>query len=254
VSDDVTTAYFEGEPPRVLAHRGLALEAPENTLLAFAKAVAIGVTHVETDVHVSHDGVAVIAHDPSLERVAARPVRVDQLTMPELRRVELGEGQGFASLVEALDGFGETRFNIDVKTEGAVAPTIEAVLRTRAADRVLLTSFSERRRLRLAAAIPGVATSAGGSGVLAACSAALSGNRALLRRALRGARALQIPERANGIRLVTPRFLRALHELGVELHVWTVNDPIDMRRLLALGVDGLVTDRADIALELLAEH
>jgi len=254
VSDDVTTGYFEGERPRVLAHRGLALEAPENTLLAFAKAVAIGVTHVETDVHVSHDGVAVIAHDPTLERVAARPVRVEQLTMPELRRVELGEGQGFASLAEALDGFGETRFNIDVKTEAAVAPTIEAVRRTRAADRVLLTSFSERRRLRLAAAIPGVATSAGGSGVLAARSAALSGNRALLRRALRGARALQIPERANGIRLVTPRFLRALHEVDVEVHVWTVNDPIDMRRLLALGVDGLVTDRADIALELLAEH
>lgn len=254
MSDGVTTAYFEGEPPRVLAHRGLALEAPENTLLAFAKAVAIGVSHVETDVHVSHDGVAVIAHDPSLERVAARPVRVDQLTMPELRRVELGEGQGFASLAEALDGFGETRFNIDVKTEGAVAPTIEAVLRTRSADRVLLTSFSERRRLRLATAIPGVATSAGGSGVLAARSAALSGNRALLRRALRGARALQIPERANGIRLVTPRFLRALHELDVETHVWTVNDPIDMRRLLALGVDGLVTDRADIALELIAQH
>lgn len=254
MSDGVTTAYFEGEPPRVLAHRGLALEAPENTLLAFAKAVAIGVTHVETDVHVSHDGVAVIAHDPSLDRVAARPVRVDQLTMPELRRVELGEGQGFASLAEALDGFGETRFNIDVKTEGAVAPTIDAVLRTRSADRVLLTSFSERRRLSLAAAIPGVATSAGGSGVLAARSAALSGNRALLRRALRGARALQIPERANGIRLVTPRFLRALHELGVETHVWTVNDPIDMRRLLALGVDGLVTDRADIALELIAQH
>ncbi|MCM3656876.1 glycerophosphodiester phosphodiesterase [Agromyces mediolanus] len=254
MSDDVTTAFFEGEPPRVLAHRGLALEAPENTLLAFAKAVAIGITHVETDVHVSHDGVAVIAHDPTLERVAARPVRVDQLTMPELRRVELGDGQGFASLVEALDGFAETRFNIDVKAEAAVAPTIEAVRRTRSEDRVLLTSFSERRRLRLARAIPGVATSAGGSGVLAARAAALSGNRTLLRRALRGARALQIPERASGITLVTPGFLRALHDVGVEVHVWTVNDPLDMRRLLALGVDGLVTDRADIARELIDEH
>ncbi|MFK4729347.1 glycerophosphodiester phosphodiesterase family protein [Agromyces mediolanus] len=254
MSDDVTTAYFEGGIPRVLAHRGLALEAPENTLLAFAKAVAIGVTHVETDVHVSHDGIAVIAHDPTLERVAGRPVRVEQLTMPELRRVELGDGQGFASLAEALDGFGETRFNIDVKTEGALEPTIEAVRRTRSADRVLLTSFSEARRRRLAAALPGVATSAGGSGVLAARSAALSGSRPLLVRALRGAHALQIPERANGIRLVTPRFLRALHDVGAEMHVWTVNDPIDMRRLLALGVDGIVTDRADIALELLAEH
>lgn len=253
MSDRVVSAYFDGRPPRVLAHRGLALDAPENTLLSFARAIAIGVTHLETDVHVSADGVAVIAHDPSLDRVAGRAVRVDQLTMAELRRIPLGDDQSFASLEEALDGFGEARFNIDVKTDAAVEATIESIRRTKAAERVLLTSFSERRRLRLVAALPGVATSAGGSGVLAARSAALLGSRSGLLRALRGARALQIPERAGGLRLVTPRFLAALHRVDVEVHVWTVNDPLDMRRLLALGVDGLVTDRADLALAVIAE-
>ncbi len=254
MSESVVSTYFDGEPPRVLAHRGLALDAPENTLLAFAHAVAIGVTHIETDVHRSHDGVAVVAHDPTLARVAGRSVRVDQLTMPELRRVELGQAQGFASLEEALDGFGETRFNIDVKSDAAVQATLDAVRRTRSADRVLLTSFSERRRRRLAAGLHGVATSAGGRAVLAARSAAMSGGRGMLLRALHGARAVQIPERAGALRLVTPRFLAALHRVGVEVHVWTVNDPVDMRRLLGLGVDGLVTDRADLALAAVAEQ
>lgn len=114
--------YFDPARPRVLAHRGLALEAPENSLLAFAHAIALGVQHIETDVHVSADGVAIIAHDPDLSRVAGRPTRVDELTVAELARVELGEGQHPPTLAEALDAFPETRFNIDLKTAGAVAP------------------------------------------------------------------------------------------------------------------------------------
>ena len=114
--------YFTPALPRVIAHRGLHLEAPENTKLAFLRALSLGVTHLETDVHVSADGVAVVSHDPDLSRVAARKVRVDQLTMAELSRVDLGAGQGFSSLADVLDAFPEARFNIDVKTAGAVAP------------------------------------------------------------------------------------------------------------------------------------
>ena len=131
----------------MLAHRGLALEAPENTLLAFAHAVTIGASYLETDVHLTADGIAVVSHDPSLRRVAGRDVDVSKLTMAELRGVDLGHGQGYCSLEEALDGFGETRFNVDVKVEAAVAATVHAVQRTRAGARVLLTSFSDRRRL-----------------------------------------------------------------------------------------------------------
>jgi glycerophosphoryl diester phosphodiesterase len=247
----VPSTYFDPPRPRVLAHRGLALEAPENTLLSFAHAVGVGASYLETDVHLTADGVAVVSHDPSLRRVAGRDVDVSRLTMAELRRVDLGHGQGYCSLEEALDAFGETRFNIDVKAETAVAATVDAVQRTRAGARVLLTSFSDRRRRRLGELVPDAVTSAGRAGVIRARRAAFAGADAL-RRALRGAAALQVPERVGPVRFVTSRFVERVHEAGVEVHVWTVNDPADMVRLLDLDVDGLVTDRADLALPLVA--
>src|ERR1700712_4043685 len=103
-----TSGFLSPERPRLFAHRGLALDAPENTLLSFARAVAVGATYVETDVHASADGIAVISHDPDLTRVAGRKVRVEQLTLAELHRIDLGHGQGFSSLAEALDAFPET--------------------------------------------------------------------------------------------------------------------------------------------------
>jgi glycerophosphoryl diester phosphodiesterase len=248
----VASTYFDPPPPRVLAHRGLATEAPENTLLAFAKAAAVGTAYIETDVHVSSDGIAVVSHDPSLARVAARKVDVAQLTMAELRLIDLGHGQGFASLEEALDAFPDLRFNVDVKVAGAVTPTVAALQRTRAASRVLLTSFSDPRRRRLGALVPDAVTSAGRAGVIRSILAALVGRRGAMERALRGAAALQVPERVGPVRLVTRRFVSAAHRAGAEVHVWTVNDPADMERLLDFGVDGLVTDRADVAIPLIA--
>jgi glycerophosphoryl diester phosphodiesterase len=246
------STFFDPARPRVLAHRGLALEAPENTLLAFAKAAATGAAYIETDVHVSSDGVAVVSHDPSLARVAARKIAVAQLSMAELRRVDLGHGQGLVSLEEALDAFPDLRFNVDVKVEGAVAPTVAAIRRTLAASRVLLTSFSEGRRLRLAALVPDAVTSAGRAGVIRSRLTSLRGSRSRLTQNLRGAAALQVPERVGSVRLVTARFVELVHDAGAEVHVWTVNDPADMERLLDLGVDGLVTDRADVAIPLIA--
>ncbi len=243
--------YFQAPPPRVFAHRGLALEAPENTLLAFAKALAVGVDFVETDVQVSADGVAIVSHDPLLDRVAGREVRVDQLTAAELRRIDLGHGQGFPTLAEALDAFPQARFNIDVKAEGAVLPTAEAIRAQRATGRVLLTSFSEARRLAAVRELPGVATSAAmgtAARMLAASKAGLGGRVA---RILRSVDAVQFPERWKGVRVITPRLIRQAHAAGVEVHVWTVNDPADMTRLLDGGVDGIVTDRADLAMAVL---
>ncbi|MCU1543594.1 MAG: glycerophosphodiester phosphodiesterase [Microbacteriaceae bacterium] len=236
----------------MLAHRGLALEAPENTLLAFVAAIGLGVTHVETDVHASSDGVAVIAHDPDLQRVAGIEGRVGRLNFRELRQIDLGHEQGFASLAEALDVFPETLFNIDIKSMDAVAPTIAAIRDARAVDRVLVTSFSERRRRAAVRALPGVATSASSSVFASALAAARSGATPLLRRILRDIDAVQVPETYSGVRIVTKRTVAQLHSAKVEVHVWTVNDAPDMHRLLDLGVDGIVTDRADIALGVLA--
>lgn len=247
----MASTYFDPPTPRVLAHRGLALEAPENTLLAFSKAAAAGASYVETDVHVSHDGEAVVAHDPDLRRVAGRRVRVAQLTLDELRRINLGQGQGYCSLEEALDAFPDLRFNIDLKVEGALAPTVAALRRTGAASRALLTSFSDARRRRAARLAVDAVTSAGRAGVIRALLAAPFGP-AVMGRAVRGAAALQVPERVGPLRIVTRSFVERAHGAGLEVHVWTVNDPADMSRLLDAGVDGLVTDRADLAVPLAA--
>ena len=238
--------------PRVFAHRGLSLEAPENTLLSFLRALSSGATHLETDVHVSRDGTAVISHDPDLVRLGGRNLRVDQLTMAELRRIDLGAGQSFVSLGEALDAFPEARFNIDGKAAGAAAPTARAVLDAGALRRVLVTSFSEERRRRTAALLPGVATSASSPVLVKALVATRLGLTGGAGRVLRGFAAVQVPERYGRVRVVTPRFIRAMHANGVEVHVWTVNEPAEMNRLLDLGVDGIVTDRCDLAVEVIA--
>ena len=238
----------------MLAHRGLAVSAPENSLLAFQHAVELGIDHVETDVHASRDGHAIVAHDDDLSRVGGVAARVDALTAAQLSRVDLGGGHHVPTLVEALDAFPETRFNIDLKSEAAIAPTVEAIRVTGAEHRVLLTSFSEQRRREALRLLPGVATSASGPRFAAALLASVVRATPLVRRALRGLHAVQIPERAIGLTTVTPSRIRAFHAAGVEVHVWTINDPADMSRLLALGVDGIVTDRADLALAVIAER
>lgn len=243
------SSYLSPASPRVFAHRGLAVDVPENTMLAFAKAVATGAQYVETDVHASLDGVSVVAHDPSLTRVAGRDLKVEQLTMAELRRIDLGDGQGFCSLSEALDAFPETRFNIDVKSRGAVLPTVRAIRDLSATDRVLVTSFDEKRRAATVEQLPGVASSASARRFLVALLSAKTGISPATRRALSGLVAIQVPEKALGLRVTTQRVIHRVHALGLEMHVWTINEPQRMRHLLDLGVDGIVTDRADLALE-----
>jgi glycerophosphoryl diester phosphodiesterase len=246
--------FLDGPRPRIIAHRGLALDAPENTLLAFLKALSAGATHLETDVHCSADGVAVISHDPDLTRMAGRNLRVEQLTVAELRRIPLGNGQNLPSLAEALDAFPEARFNIDIKDERAAAPAAAAISAARATDRVLLTSFSAARRTAAAAALPGVAVSPAVSEILPALLGAKLGIRRLTARALRPFAAVQIPERRGPLRLVTRRTVQAVHRTGVEVHVWTVDDIATMSRLLDLGVDGIVTNRCDLLKDLVTSR
>jgi glycerophosphoryl diester phosphodiesterase len=233
----------------VLAHRGLAIEAPENTLLAFAKALAVGVTHVETDVHVSADGVAMISHDPDLRRLLGRRATIAHLTSTELRRLDLGFGQAYCSLAEALDGFPDLRFNIDIKIGGAVGPAVEAIREAGATRRVLIGSFSPGRRTAAVRMLPGVATSISARGAVGSVAAARAGSLPILRRILRDVQAVQLPVSVLGMPAFTPRTITAFHDAGVEVHAWTINEPAEMDRLLELGVDGLVTDRSDLAIE-----
>jgi len=238
----------------VLAHRGLAVDAPENTLLAFARALAAGVTHLETDVHASADGVAILSHDPDLFRLTGRRVRIDQLTASELARIDLGESQTFVTLSAALEAFPDARFNIDIKAAAAAVPAIEAIRGAHAERRVLIGSFSNARRLAVVRRLPGVATSVSSRGAVIATWAGALGLRRMVRFALRGVQAVQLPVRVLGVRTTSPRVIAAYHSAGVEVHIWTINDPAEMTRLLDAGVDGLVSDRADIALEVLVKR
>jgi glycerophosphoryl diester phosphodiesterase len=250
-TDATDPGFFAGLPPRVLAHRGLALEAPENTLLAFRAAVSVGATHLETDVHASADGIAVISHDADLLRSAGVAMRIDQLTLAELQEIDLGSAQTIPTLAEALAAFPEARFNIDLKSDAVVGPAVDAIRASGATNRVLVASFDNRRRRRAIRALPGVATSASTLPVAAALLAGALGLTPLARWLLRHVQAVQVPERLRGVRVISPRMVRVLQSAEVEVHVWTVNDRADMRRLLDIGVDGLITDRADLALELL---
>lgn len=240
-------AFFAESPPRIFAHRGLALEVPENTPPAFRAALKAGATHLETDVHASADGIAVVSHDPDVKRVSGHEASVEQLSMAELRAIDLGGGQGFVSLSEVLAEFPHALFNVDVKSSRAVEPAARAILAAGATDRVLITSFSLRRRRRTVTLLPGVSTSASSVQVLCAFVGARLRIAPLIRHVARAVDALQLPERYGRFRLVTPRTVRAWHAAGLEVHVWTVNDLADMRRLLALGVDGIITDRCDLA-------
>lgn len=251
--------YLAPPRPRVLAHRGLALDAPENTPLAFAYALSAGASYLETDVHLSADGVVVASHDGDLGRLAGSDARVGSLTMAQLARIDLGAGQSFASLLQLLDGFPDARFNIDVKERAAAVATAAVIVEQRAVHRVLVTSFDEGTRQAALAAFdalgsPRPATSASQRGVVLALLGARLGLRPLVRRALAGVDAVQVPERQGPLRVVTPRFVRAVHATGAEVHVWTVNSPDAMRRLLGMGVDGIVSDRADLALEVVGER
>ncbi|SIR58676.1 glycerophosphodiester phosphodiesterase family protein [Microbacterium sp. RURRCA19A] len=255
--------YLSPAPPRVLAHRGLvtaddaAHGAVENSFAAVAAAHAAGVAYVESDCHLTADGVVILFHDDDLSRVTGDPRKIADVRLPELEDLMAGRG-GLVTLPQALEAFPDVRFNLDVKAEAAAEPVGRLVAPH--AERVLVTSFSDdRRRAALAAARTAgaalrPATSPGSSTVARLVAARRLGLRATVRRLLTDLDALQIPERQGPVRIVTRGLVDAAHAAGVEVHVWTVNDPEDMQRLLDLGVDGLVTDRADVALAVVNER
>lgn len=255
----MTHPWFAGTTaPRVLAHRGLvtaddaAHRVVENSFMAVAAAHAAGAVYVESDCHLTADGVVVLFHDDDLSRVTGDPRPVADVTARELEALMADRG-GLVTLAQALTSFPTVRFNLDVKAEAAAEPVGRSVARE--AHRVLVTSFSdERRRRAMDAAISagGQPATSAGTGTITRVLAALAvRSESRLKRALADADALQVPERQRGIRIVTPRLIAAAHRHDVEVHVWTINDPDTMRRLVTMGVDGIVTDRADLALDVL---
>jgi len=247
--------YFDLGAPIALAHRGFSLDGLENSMAAFEAAVDLGFSYVETDVHATSDGVAVAFHDRSLDRVTDSRGLVGNLRWAQVRRARIGGREPVPTLAELLHTWPRLHVNIDVKSAAAVGPTVDVIERESAHDRVCVTSFSDARRLATLRRLTRPVATSGGTGVVRRfVLGTMVGLPGVARRALNGVNGLQVPERAVGLRVVSPHTLDAAHAAGTQVHVWTVNDPADMRRLLDLGVDGLVSDRADLLRDVLRER
>ena len=245
-------AYLSPALPRIFAHRGFAKNNAENTLEAFKSALFAGATHIESDLQVTRDGVAVLFHDDDLLRVAGLPLKISQLTSSQLQDLVLIDGGFIPTLEQALTAFPGARFNLDFKVWGVVEPATEVINRLRANNRVLVASFSERRRAAALKQLEGkVASSAGSARVLGLYIAYLLGFKALIKRLARPVQLLQLPVKAGVMRFDNPRFIAAMAKAGLEVNFWTINEPAEMTRLIGLGAHGIVTDRADLAVNTL---
>ena len=259
----MTNPFFgEGPKPRIFGHRGFvpaeraAAGIVENSREAVAHALAAGAEFVEADCQLTSDGHVVFFHDSTLSRTLGDSRRIAVVTLAELTELMADRG-GLLTLEEAITDFPEVRYNLDMKS-AEVAEPAGTIIGERAPDRVLISSFSDGLRLRALAAAQAAsptgelpATGAGQRAIVKVLTAVAMRSQPLLDRAFAGLDALQIPVKQGPVRVLSPRLLGEAHARDVEVHVWTVNDPQLMRELVALGVDGVITDRTDLAVSAL---
>jgi len=244
-------AYFDTDGTiAALAHRGFSLDGLENSMAAFQAAVDLGFRYVETDAHGTKDGVAVALHDAALTRTTDGHGDVADLTWDEVKGAKIGGVEPVPLLEDLLGTWPDLRVNIDVKAASGVAPVAAAIERTHAHHRVCLASFSTARREATAALLSKpVATSAGTREAAAFFAAGFVG--ATMDAPLVAVDAVQVPASIGPFRVLTNRHVESAHSAGKLVHVWTINERSEMERLIAIGVDGIVSDRADLLKELL---
>lgn len=246
--------FLDHPGPIAFAHRGGAAEAPENTMVAFERAVALGYGYVETDARITADGVLVAFHDARLDATTDRRGVVEQLRWDEVARARVGGVAPIPRLDEVLLTWPDLRVNIDPKSDAAVAALVALIEKNRVLERVALAAFSEARLARLRSALgPGLCTALGPVGVAALRMASLGVPGAARAARSRGACA-QIPPNRQRIPLADARLVATAHRLGLPVHVWTIDEPVEMHRLLDLGVDGLMSDRPEVLKQVLLDR
>jgi glycerophosphoryl diester phosphodiesterase len=262
--------FLDHPPPVVFAHRGGAALWPENTLRSFQGALDLGVRYLETDVHTTRDEVIVCFHDATVDRTTDGTGRVRDKTLDELRRLDAGyrfspdgrsypfrgRGDTVPTFEEALALHPEARFNVEIKQRepDMVARLFRFIEERELHDRVLVAAADDRVGDAFRAVARGrVRTSAGIRGVQAFWAASLTGAHRFMRFDFD---ALQVPPchpTRPWLRVVTRRFVEAAHHHGIRVHVWTIDDPDEIRRLCALGVDGIMSDRPDVLVDVVRE-
>ena len=259
-------SFFDSTRPLVFAHRGGCALGPENTIATFDLGMASGADGLELDVHLSKDGVAVVCHDDTLERTTSGSGLVRGLTAAELAQVDAGcrfadangaypfrgRGVGIPRLRDVLLRYPTARVIVEMKVDDAEMgrAVVEDVRAAGAADRVCAAGYGQRSIEAVRNALPDLATSASHPEVHVALYRSWIGWP--VRRPPYGA--YQVPERAGLIRVVSPRFVRHAHRAGTRVQVWTVDREADMRRLLQWGVDGLISNRPDVAVRVRDEE
>lgn len=214
---------------------------------AFEQAVGLGYHYLETDLHATRDGVVIAFHDNRLDRVTDRTGVVAQLPWSEVKKAKINGHEPIPLLSEVLERFPDVRLNLDIKADNGVAPTADVLRETKAIDRVCVSSFSQRRVWRIRRELGERLATGFGQAEIARL------RFAPFRLSSPGA-CLQIPEVYGKIRVLTPGLLRRAHALGKQVHVWTIDDPAAMHRLLDVGVDGIMTDRTDLLRDVLIER
>lgn len=250
----MAVGFFSRPRPRLFGHRGASGEAPENTLEAYRRAIEDGAGYLELDVHATRDGHVVAIHDDTVDRTTDGSGEVRGFTLEELRRLDAGSrfekdgahphrGRGVVvpTLEEILDAFPTVPLNVEVKQkEPAIEEVVVRALEARGRlDDVVLAAEDDAVMKRLHAAAPAGWFSFSADEAMGLWQTILSDELARYRPP---GHALQIPPRFAGVEVVTPESVAAIHALGVEIHVWTIDEPDEMERLLALGVDGLMSN------------
>jgi glycerophosphoryl diester phosphodiesterase len=255
--------FFAGPTPRLFAHRGASGEAPENTLTAFQRAVALGMEYAELDVHASRDGVVVVNHDATLERTTNGHGQIRELSLAELQTFDAGYhfssdgGQTFPfratgvripTLGEILERFPTLHFTIEIKqTDPPIEELVLATVRASGRENhVVLASEHDAVLAHVRALAPDIATSFAYGEVIEFIQRVTTNQ---LSDYHPPGQALQIPPEFQGVSLVTSQTVAVAHNLNREVHVWTIDDPREMGRLLELGVDGIMSNFPDRLLE-----
>lgn len=238
--------YLDWPGPIAFAHRGGTSEHPENTMAAFGHAVDLGYTYLETDVHATRDGVLVAFHDPDLARTCDREGTINELSSSELATVRVDGREPIPWFEDLMEQFPDARVNIDCKADSALEPLIASLRRLDCLDRVCIGSFSDRRLNRLRAQFGSALCTSLGPRQVAAFK--------FLGRVPGPGSIAQIPVRQGRLTLVNERSVAAAHRKGMQVHVWTIDDAGEMRRLLDLGVDGIMTDRPAVLKAVLTER
>jgi len=226
--------------PGVLAfsHRGGATDWPENTMKAFEQAVALGYRYVETDVHLTADGVLLAFHDDVLDRVTDRTGVISELPYAEVAAARVDGKEPIPLLSEVLSAWPDLRVNIDPKHDESVDALAEVLTKAGAVDRVCIGAFSDDRLQRVRDLLPGVCTSLGPMGILNLGQASQGQDIGDL-----PAPCAQVPTHFGDTEIVTPAFVEEAHRRSMQVHVWTIDDAAEMERVVDLGVDGIMTDR-----------